>query len=779
MHALLATLEPVLVPCGLQLVEASLQGLPEEHDLVGLDALSSAQGDGALEHLVVEGEVTRPRAGGGVEDLIHPVAFLGQPQNRGIGSVVDEVGVLHGVSGVGKGEPHSIRRVLLDGFPEGLKVSGRLGHLLVVQQEVAIAPHPPGPLLLGPNRRVVIQRECEVVLDQVLPADPQVKGVPVVELRLHGVQGLRRDARVRRQVPEPEHVVPHRVGQAFRLDFRLVLAVHLPALQDMRNGVVRHVYRRVRERLDEKFLVPGHQRPEAEGPGAGPLPHPAQGVLEGVPDLVHLKDRHVREAIPRLLQPALLAVLQVPLVRQRHNALVPTSAHHLLLGLKVNDGITRTQEVLLDQRLGVLDLLAGVLAHRHHTLGETLEVGHLLGLLELSLVVLALDLEHCADLLGGSVPKLWDGQHGNHLKGQDVLVLDSELLAELGLLLQVAQAHVVIGGVARDAGHNPSPLGERDREQWQHVDCVVLLSQRGLEGHPHQVVAGEVQNLGGLAELWALVLVCQVPRRVLADHVDLAVEALVRAVRAIRQDPGVGLAVHGLRPEGSGEHEDLTLVLGELAELSGKLQDPHLDESVLLGPHPLSRGPIVVRAGLAVKRGVHRVPLVLDDLAELLELPKLPPDKGVVVRVDVGGDEAPPPVHAATHGLDVPLCQRGKVLEPVKRFLERRDLVFWDTALLQYLVLGGSPSLFRLRLTFLPLGLVFRLKGDLLRFGLLLLLHAKVLGVNRGAPVQRYFPLQFVRTRLNRHTRAVKALWKKNVLALQSVVRSRELQLRQ
>lgn len=100
-------------------------------------------------------------------------------------------------------------------------------------------------------------------------------------------------------------------------------------------------------------------------------------------------------------------------------------------------------------------------------------------------------------------------------------------------------------------------------------------------------------------------------------------------------------------------------------QLPRQLQRPELDQRVVLRPHPLPARPVVVGAGLAVQRREHRVPLVLDDLALLVQRPVLPADERVVEGVHVGGDERAAPVDAAAHGAHVALGERGEVAEPV------------------------------------------------------------------------------------------------------------------
>jgi len=53
---------------------------------------------------------------------------------------------------------------------------------------------------------------------------------------------------------------------------------------------------------------------------------------------------------------------------------------------------------------------------------------------------------------------------------------------------------------------------------------------------------------------------------------------------------------------------------------------------------------------------------------------ELPPDEGVIERIDVGRDERTAPVDVKAHWLKIRLCQRRKVFEPVVAVGEFQDL---------------------------------------------------------------------------------------------------------
>ena len=95
---------------------------------------------------------------------------------------------------------------------------------------------------------------------------------------------------------------------------------HVALLQDVGNGVERHVDCGVGEGLDEELWVPGHAGAQAKRPGARPLVEPAEGVLEGVQHSLVVQVHALQRPLS-LLAPLLLAVCDVPAQRSRHRLL--------------------------------------------------------------------------------------------------------------------------------------------------------------------------------------------------------------------------------------------------------------------------------------------------------------------------------------------------------------------------------------------------------------------------------------------------------------------------
>mmetsp|Transcript_3059 Transcript_3059/g.5791 ORF Transcript_3059/g.5791 Transcript_3059/m.5791 type:complete len:317 (-) Transcript_3059:1164-2114(-) len=316
-----------------------------------------------------------------------------------------------------------------------------------------------------------------MVLNQVLARNTQVKRVPELELLLHLGQLVGGDGAVSWGWLAEEHVVEHRVRHMLRLDGVLAVPENVALLQDVRDGVVRHVDGGVREGLHQELRVPRQARAQPKGAAQRPLLEPAHGDVELAQVLVRV-ELHLGEALLRLGQPLLLPVHQVPLVRQRHHALLARARHHFLLGLAVQARAPVRAELVLEQRLGHLHRLALVFPDEHHSLIEALHVGAVLGLVQLDAVVLALNLHLLAHRHRGRVPELRDVDDGNHLKRHHPLVLDPELFAHGGLLLEVLQRHVVVRGVGGDTGHDSGALGHQDGEHGQAVDHFVKR-QRG------------------------------------------------------------------------------------------------------------------------------------------------------------------------------------------------------------------------------------------------------------------------------------------------------------
>lgn len=130
-------------------------------------------------------------------------------------------------------------------------------------------------------------------------------------------------------------------------------------------------------------------------------------------------------------------------------------------------------------------------------------------------------------------------------------------------------------------------------------------------------------------------------------HERLLVVDRPYAVLELGTHKAVGLAIHRLRTERRRHKEDLAtadLAFQRSLGLRAPLNNLHLDAGVLLRAKSLTLRAVVVHAGLSVFWAVDRVALSELDLAELVELVRLPSHKAVVIRVRVGGDERPSPV---------------------------------------------------------------------------------------------------------------------------------------
>ena len=323
----------------------------------------------------------------------------------------------------------------------------------------------------------------------------------------------------------------------------------------MSDGVVGHVDGGIREGLDEVLGIPGHARAEAKGAGARPLAEPTEGVLESLARLL-VVGHHALEALLGALAPGVLAVLEVPLVGERHHALVAGAGRDLLLGLRVYDGAAVGDHDVADLLLHELHGLTLVDTEEHDPVGEALEVGLTLGLLQLDLLVLALNLELLADDGRARVAKLRDVHARDNLERHHPLVLHAKLLAKRGLSLEVAERHEVHGRVRRDGRHHPGALVHQDGH---HGETVNLLEhrERGLDRAADERGALETQQLVHHPGRLRVLLERQVASRAIAHHHDVAVGHLKRAVVAVGKRPAVGLPVHGLRPQRRRGEEDI------------------------------------------------------------------------------------------------------------------------------------------------------------------------------------------------------------------------------
>mmetsp|Transcript_2529 Transcript_2529/g.10081 ORF Transcript_2529/g.10081 Transcript_2529/m.10081 type:complete len:340 (+) Transcript_2529:972-1991(+) len=231
-------------------VEARLHRLAEHHRLVPRARLRDRLVDVVLKNLVGEGELAVAHGRRGRNRVLRPRELLREAQDGVVGRGVLEVGVVHGIARVRQREAHGVRRVQVDGLLQRLEVARRLGHLLAIEHQVAVAAVPERPVLLRKQRNVVVQREGEVVLNEVLAGHAQVEGVEEAELAAHGRKRLHAQRALaarhaRGDGTVLERVVPHVVCEVGRVHLRLVLAVHLAVLDEVRHSVVRHIDGRV------------------------------------------------------------------------------------------------------------------------------------------------------------------------------------------------------------------------------------------------------------------------------------------------------------------------------------------------------------------------------------------------------------------------------------------------------------------------------------------------------------------------------------------------------
>mmetsp|Transcript_123290 Transcript_123290/g.343315 ORF Transcript_123290/g.343315 Transcript_123290/m.343315 type:complete len:447 (-) Transcript_123290:609-1949(-) len=315
---------------------------------------------------------------------------------------------------------------------------------------------------------------------------------------------------------------------------------------------------------------------------------------------------------------------------------------------------------------------------RHDTLVEAELVAHVVRFLQLLLVLLGLNTQLLAHVLRREAPDLAVDLHvndGDQLEGFHPLSLDSEVLP-LPWLHQVHEGRVIVRGVAGDACDDPGALVHLDRQQGQQVHGVVLAGGRP-HLRTHEVLTLDLQEALWLPPRRQDVLEAHVTGRPVRAHVHLLVPGFEAAVLPLRKDPAIGLARHGLRSQRSGEQEHAFPLEG--LHHGGELEQLNLDGCVLLRSDALSLGPVVVHAGLPVHLAVDGRPLAEANLVRRLELPELPADKGVVVRVHGGRDEGAAEVDRCAEALQVPDAQRREVLQPMPRICERYHVLRLDT----------------------------------------------------------------------------------------------------
>ena len=280
-----------------------------------------------------------------------------------------------------------------------------------------------------------------------------------------------------------------------------------------------------------------------------------------------------------------------------------------------------------------------------------------------------------------------------------------------------------------------------------------------------------------------LFLVRQVQSSALTHDYDFTVGELVRAIVAVGQNPAVCLTVHRFRTQSRGSQKHL--LTSQRCEIASEafIVHSHLDEQVFLRSDAFTRSSVVVGARLSIDRRVHGETLRLHNLTNLLKRIELPANERIVERIRVGGDERTSPVDLTSHGDDVALRQRRKIIQPMHRFREARNFLIWDPTRLHDRPLRRLRPLFRRRFRFLRHKLCrvrrSRVRRLRLRLFLRLCLHHARVGKHGRVPIRRNLLRNLIRARLDRHPRAMKRKRKQRAIALQPVRRARKLQLTQ
>ena len=146
----------------------------------------------------------------------------------------------------------------MNGIIHGEEVTGGLGHLLVVQLNVAVAEVRARHLgHVGPDGLVVVEGHHQVVLDQILTAHTEVVGVPVVELVAHLVELLLLNTALLGVFSLQEDVVvdlrSHEVSGDAESAHLLTEQITLEVMSD---GVVSHVNGGVGQGFNQELLIP-------------------------------------------------------------------------------------------------------------------------------------------------------------------------------------------------------------------------------------------------------------------------------------------------------------------------------------------------------------------------------------------------------------------------------------------------------------------------------------------------------------------------------------------
>lgn len=165
-----------------------------------------------------------------------------------------------------------------------------------------------------------------------------------------------------------------------------------------------------------------------------------------------------KDSLESLSLPAVLSVVEVPLVNKGNNTNVGTSRDDFTLGFGVRASQTSLDHLLSDLGLGFTNRSPRKVTNGHDTVVEALLVSKVLGLGKFVLVTLRLNLELSTEDLGGHIAVFGSSEYWNGVDGSPFGLN----FVHLGLLTEVHKGSVVIGGVGWDRSNNTGTLPQKN-----------------------------------------------------------------------------------------------------------------------------------------------------------------------------------------------------------------------------------------------------------------------------------------------------------------------------
>lgn len=316
---------------------------------------------------------------------------------------------------------------------------------------------------------------------------------------------------------------------------------------------------------------------------------------------------------------------------------------------------------------------------QHHTTIKSLLVRDIFRLCQLLYVFLGLDLQRLEQGGRGEVSIGRRADDGDDLEGSPGC-LDS---VERGFLLEVEESLSVGGRVGGNGSDNACSLSTRINSTRVESEVAYFIRQDTLHGQdPNLAVLGKrgmhfrtderqtwnSRKLLDLAAGGGDALEGHIADRAMSAEENGVVFDCIQAIGDVLSDEAVCLAVprirvslnrrvwcdsnvHSFGTESRSDHIDL-LRPDVLRERFFRGITPfkhlHFDSRILLRSDTFTLLSVVVHARLSVFRRINRVPFAKLDFLERMEFVHLPADKGVIVRVHVGGDERSTPVNASS-----------------------------------------------------------------------------------------------------------------------------------